>query len=138
METALEEERPPRPDYDRLRQIQVLAAFVGALVLGVSLYLLGQFSTPELAPIAIAIALAGFGFSAVFYFGCLIFEGSLQRYIVGDDTKIKGSNVEMVTTTEQSGDAEVDEWVNRYVFARNLFGMTLIPLAILAALFWFG
>jgi len=138
MVTAVDEERAPRPDFGRLRQIQVLAVFVSALVLGGSLYLLGQFSTPELAPIAIAIALAGFGFSAVFYLGCLLFEGSLQRYIVGDDTEIKGSNVEMVTTTETSGDAEVDEWVSRYVFARNLFGMTLIPLVILAWLFWFS
>ena len=127
-----------QPDFARLRLIQHAAVIVGALTLGLSLYLMGQFSDPELVPIVIAVAFTGIGFSAVFYFGCLAFEGSLQRYIVRDDTEIKGSNVEMVTTTAKSGDPQIDEWVNRYVFARNLFGMSVIPLIILAGLFLWG
>ncbi len=127
--------RPSRPDLARLRHIQVTAVIVGAIVLGLSLYLMGQFSQPELAPIIIAVALTGIGFSAVFYFGCLLFEGSLQKYIVSDETEIKGSNVDMVTTTAESGDSEIDEWVGRYVFARNLFGLSVIPLVLLGAVF---
>ncbi len=126
------------PNFARLRRIQVIAVIVGALTLGLSLYLMGQFSKPELVPIVIAVALTGVGFSAVFYFGCLIFEGGLQKYIVADDTLIKGERVEMVTTTETSGDSEIDEWVGRYVFARNLFGMSVIPLLLLGAVFVFS
>lgn len=126
------------PDYARLRRIHLIAVTVGAATLGLSLYLMGQFSKPELAPIVTAVALTGIGFSVVFYFGCLLFEGSLQRYIVRDDTEIKGSNVEMVTTTAPSGDSRIDAWVGRYVFARNLFGMSIIPLLILGGLYLFG
>lgn len=126
------------PNYGRLRVIQINAVLVGAVTLGASLFLFGQFSNPEIAPIVICVALASFGFSAVFYFGCLFFEGSLQKYIVSDDTVIKSETVEMVTTTDKSGDDRIDEWVNRYVFARNLFGMSLIPLLILGGLYIFA
>ncbi|MEO1100671.1 MAG: hypothetical protein AAFW65_02375 [Pseudomonadota bacterium] len=126
------------PDYGRLRVIQITAVIVGVVTLGVSLFVFGQFSKPEIAPIVICVALAGFGFGAVFYFGCLLFEGSLQKYIVSDDTVIKSETVELVTTTETSGDGRIDEWVNRYVFARNLFGMSLIPLLILGGLYIFA
>ena len=126
------------PDFEKLHKIQVAAVTTGALTLGLSLYLLGQFSQPELAPIVISIALTGIAFSAVFYFGCLFLEGSLQKYIRGDDTVIKGDQVEMVTRTQTSGDARIDEWVGRYVFARNLFGMSVIPLLILGALLIFA
>lgn len=127
-----------QPNYARLRVIQIAAVLVGAVMLGASLLLFGQFSNPEIAPIVICVALAGFGFGAVFYFGCLFFEGSLQKYIVSDDTVIKSETVEMVTTTEESGDGRIDEWVSRYVFARNLFGMSLIPLLILGGLYIFA
>jgi len=129
---------PDKPDFKRLRTLQLIAVFAGVLALLLSLYLMNQFSKPELAPIVISLALTGIAFSAVFYFGCLFFEGSLQRYIVSDDTVIKGESVDMVTTTEESGDDEIDEWVRRYVFARNLFGMSVIPLLIFAWLFWFS
>ena len=127
-----------RPNFARLRRIQHIAVIVGVLTLGASLYLMGQFSKPELVPIVISVALTGIGFSAVFYFGCLLLEGSLQKYIVSDDTVIKGQTVEMQTTTQDSGDAQIDEWVGRYVFARNLFGMSAIPLLLLGGLFLFS
>ncbi len=127
-----------QPNYARLRRIQHTAVIVGVLTLGLSLYLMGQFSKPELVPIIIAVAFTGVGFSAVFYFGCLFFEGSLQKYIVDDDTVIKGQTVEMVTTTQASGDDTIDDWVGRYVFARNLFGMSVIPLLLLGGLYLWG
>lgn len=126
------------PNYKTLRIIQIAAVMDALTVLVVALYFMGQFSEPELAPIVIAVALAGITFGAVFYFGCLIFEPSLQQYIAGDRTVIKSDTVEMVTDTHSSGDPEIDEWVNRYVFARNIFGMSVIPLLILGGLYLFG
>jgi len=125
---------PAPPDFKKLRTIQIIAVLDAVTVLLVALFFMGQFSDPELAPVVIAIALAAITFGAVFYFGCLIFEPSLQKYIKEDRTVIKGETVEMVTDTHSSGDALIDEWVNRYVFARNLFGMSVIPLLIFAGL----
>lgn len=124
----------PTPNFKTLRTIQLVAVFDALTVLLISLFFMGQFSNPELAPIVISVALAGITFGAIFYFGCLIFEPSLQKYIKEDRTVIKSETVEMVTDTYSSGDATIDEWVNRYVFARNLFGMSIIPLLIFAGL----
>jgi len=122
------------PNFKTLRIIQVAAVIDALTVLFISLYFMGQFSKPELAPIVISFALASITFGAVFYFGCLIFEPSLNKYIKEDRTVIKSETVEMVTDTYSSGDAEVDEWVNRFVFARNIFGMSIIPLLIFVGL----
>jgi len=127
-------DEPAAPNFRTLRIIQVVAVLDAVTVLFASLYFMGQFSKPEIAPIVISGALAGITFGAIFYFGCLIFEPSLQKYIKEDRTVIKSETVEMVTDTYSSGNAEIDEWVNRYVFARNLFGMAIVPLLIFAGL----
>ncbi|KCZ83585.1 hypothetical protein HAD_13324 [Hyphomonas adhaerens MHS-3] len=125
-----------KPNFRRLRRIQVAALIVGAGVLVVSLWLMGQFRKPEVAPIVMAIAFASIAFSGLFYFGALLLEGSLQKYILSDDTVIKGDTVEMVTTTTESGDPEIDKWIGTYTFTRNLFGMSLVPVLILIGLYF--
>ena len=125
-----------RPDFRRLRVIQVGALLVGAAVLLVSMWLMGQFRKPELAPMVMAFAFASISFSGLFYFGALLLEGSLQKYILSDDTVIKGDNVEMVTKTASSGDPEIDKWIGTYAFTRNLFGMSVIPILILLGLYF--
>ena len=127
-----------RPDFRRLRIIQIASLIVGAGVLVLSLWLMGQFRKPEVAPIVMAFAFASISFSGLFYFGALLLEGSLQKYILSDDTVIKGDNVEMVTRTAESGDAEIDKWIGTYAFTRNLFGMSLVPILILIALYFFA
>ena len=127
-----------RPDFRRLRIIQIASLIVGAGVLILSLWLMGQFRKPEVAPIVMAFAFASISFSGLFYFGALLLEGSLQKYILSDDTVIKGDNVEMVTRTAESGDAEIDKWIGTYAFTRNLFGMSLVPILILIALYFFA
>ena len=124
------------PDFRRLRLIQITALIVGAVILLVSLWLMGQFRKPELAPIVIAFAFASISFSGLFYFGALLLEGSLQKYILSDETVIKGDNVEMVTKTASSGDPEIDKWIGTYAFTRNLFGMSLVPILILIGLYF--
>jgi hypothetical protein len=127
-----------RPNFRRLRIIQIASLIVGAGVLILSLWLMGQFRKPEVAPIVMAFAFASISFSGLFYFGALLLEGSLQKYILSDDTVIKGDNVEMVTRTAESGDAEIDKWIGTYAFTRNLFGMSLVPILILVALYFFA
>ncbi|MEO1965427.1 hypothetical protein [Hyphomonas sp.] len=126
------------PDFRRLRLIQIAALIVGAGVLILSLWLMGQFRKPEVAPIVMAFAFASISFSGLFYFGALLLEGSLQKYILSDDTVIKGDNVEMVTRTAKSGDPEIDKWIGTYAFTRNLFGMSLVPILILIGLYFFA
>ncbi|MBD3771743.1 MAG: hypothetical protein IE925_16565 [Rhodobacterales bacterium] len=125
-----------KPNFGRLRLIQIGALLVGAGVLVLSLWLMGQFRKPELAPIVMAFAFASIGFSGLFYFGALLLEGSLQKYILSDETVIKGDNVEMVTKTASSGDPEIDKWIGTYAFTRNLFGMSLVPVLILIGLYF--
>jgi hypothetical protein len=127
-----------KPNFLRLRIIQIVALVVGATVFAVSLWLMGQFRKPELAPIVMAFAFASISFSGLFYFGAMLLEGSLQKYILSDDTVIKGDNVEMVTTTASSGDPEIDKWIGTYAFTRNLFGMSLVPIVILIGLYFFA
>nr|WP_321441097.1 hypothetical protein [uncultured Hyphomonas sp.] len=127
-----------RPNFRRLRIIQIASLIVGAGVLILSLWLMGQFRKPEVVPIVMAFAFASISFSGLFYFGALLLEGSLQKYILSDDTVIKGDNVEMVTRTAESGDAEIDKWIGTYAFTRNLFGMSLVPILILIALYFFA
>ncbi|HRX73890.1 MAG TPA: hypothetical protein P5341_07280 [Hyphomonas sp.] len=125
-----------KPDFRRLRLIQISALLVGAGVLVVSLWLMGQFRKPELAPLVMAFAFASISFSGLFYFGALLLEGSLQKYILSDETVIKGDNVEMVTKTASSGDPLIDKWIGTYAFTRNLFGMSLVPVLILIGLYF--
>jgi len=125
-----------KPDFRRLRLIQIGALLVGAGVLVVSLWLMGQYRKPELAPLVMAFAFASISFSGLFYFGALLLEGSLQKYILSDETVIKGDNVEMVTKTASSGDPQIDKWIGTYAFTRNLFGMSLVPVLILIGLYF--
>ncbi|MEE9380349.1 MAG: hypothetical protein V3V03_03005 [Hyphomonadaceae bacterium] len=134
----MQDQSSDAPDFQRLRLLQIIALVAGVAVLAATLYVFGQFQRQELAPIVICFALASIAYSGIFYFGCLFFEGSLQKYIVSDDTVIKGQTVDMVTTTEDSGDDRVDKWVGAYVFARNQFGLSLLPLVLLGGLFLFA
>ena len=126
------------PDFRRLKRLMFLALILGGIVLIGSGWVLGVFRRPEIATGAITVAFGSITSSAVFYFGALLTEGSLQQYIDGDETEIRGESVELVTHTHTSGDPRIDGWVRAYVFARNLFGMSLIPLLILGGLYFFG
>ena len=125
-------------NYDRLKMAWFMALSAGALGFVGAAWHWGQFTHPELVPLVIIFAIASIVFSAIFFFACLIIAPRLGSYITEDETKIKGSNVEMVTHVKKSGDAQLDGWVKRYVFARNMFGLAIIPLLLLACLFFFA
>lgn len=131
-------DRDDKPDFEKLRALRWLALAVGAGVFGASGWLMSIFTRPEVATCALAFAFGGIAFSAVFYFGALLTEGSLQKYLIRDETVIKGDNVEMVTHTRRADDPETERWVGTYVFTRNLFGMSVIPLLILGYFYFFG
>lgn len=131
-----EEKKPV--DFARLRRLMWISSLVAAGVLVLSLWQLGQFTDFELGWTVMAAAFAAITWSGIFYFGCLMTAGSLMNYILSDDTEIKGQTVEMVTKTRSSGDRRLDAWVDKFVIARNTFGLSVIPLLILAGVFiWY-
>lgn len=127
-----------KPNFARLKALRAAALALGALVFAGTGWQIGVFTRPEVATVVLAFAFASIAYSASFYFGALLTEGSLQKYILCDETVIKDETVDMVTHTAPSGDDETDRWVKTYVFARNLFGLSLLPLAILGYLFFFS
>ncbi|MBU4164026.1 MAG: hypothetical protein KKF36_07895 [Alphaproteobacteria bacterium] len=129
---------PGKPNFARLRTLQVSAVMAGVSVFVISGLLMGVFRAPGVATVVLALAFASATFGAVFYFGALLLEGSLQKYILSDETVIQGDDVKMVTHTASSGDPVIDKWIGTYAFARNLFGMSIVPILILAALYYFG
>ncbi|WP_213271771.1 hypothetical protein [Hyphomonas sp.] len=126
------------PDFAWLRRLRLFAILAGIGVLALSGWMMNVFRAPEVATVALAFAFASITFSALFYFAALLTEGSLQKHILRDETVIKGDNVEMVTHTRPAEDAETRRWVGTYVFTRNLFGMSVIPLLILGYFYFFG
>ncbi len=102
------------------------------------LIVLKQFTSPDLVTIVIIFAISAIIFSFVFFVWCLIFAQELGSFVQSDETEVKGTTVNMVTTISESGDANIDRWVQRYVFTRNMFGLSVIPLLILAGLVLFG
>ena len=126
------------PNYARLRMLQIVAVIMGAGVFGGSMAMMGQFERLELAPVVMSFAFGAITFSGLFYFGALLLEGSLQRYIISDETVIRGDNVEMVTHTEKTEDARLNRWIGTYAFARNMFGMSVIPLLLLVGIWFFA
>lgn len=126
------------PNYARLRLMLMTAVNAGIGVFLLSMVLMGQFRQIELAPVVMSVTFGAITFSGLFYFGALLLEGSLQKYIINDETVIKGETVEMVTTTETTEDPRLNGWIGTYAFARNLFGMSIIPILILLALWFFA
>ncbi|MEM9738676.1 MAG: hypothetical protein AAF829_02325 [Pseudomonadota bacterium] len=87
--------------------------------------------------ILLSVALGGAVFGGVFFIGANL-AGVKFESRVSDETKIRGSNVEHITHINAYDDAKLDMWLDRYVFARNLFGGLIIPLLIFAGLFFFA
>jgi hypothetical protein len=123
-----------QPAFKSLCLRQVGGLIAGAAVFVLSLWLIGQLRQQDLVPFVMSFAFAGITFSGLFYFGALLTEGSLQKYIVSDDTVIKGERVEMVTTTASSGDRQI----GTYTITRDLFGMSIIPVRTLGGRYLFA
>ncbi|WP_084396356.1 hypothetical protein [Henriciella aquimarina] len=125
-------------DFGKLRIVMGLSVLAGGLVLLFAFWQLGQFRGVQIGWAVMAFAFGAIAWSAVFYFGCLAVAGSLTGYIVSDDTEIKGDNVEMVTKTRSSGNARLDAWIDKFVFARNTFGLSVLPLLLLLSVYLWG
>ncbi|MEQ3745279.1 MAG: hypothetical protein ABNH53_03490 [Henriciella sp.] len=73
-----------------------------------------------------------------FYFGCLMFENTLEQFIVSDTFKRKNKWLDVETKTRSSDDAKTDIWVKHYIFTRTMFAIGILPLLACIYLFWFA
>jgi len=108
----------------------VFVTLAGALIAGFP-------GSTDWFPMVIAIALGAAVFGGTFFIGANI-AGTAFESRVQDETQVRGANVEHLTHVDPTGDAEMDAWLERYVWARNLFGALLIPLIILGGLLLFS
>ncbi len=125
-------------NFHRLKTAWIMALGAGALTFVGAAWHWGQIAKPELVPLVIIFASASLVFSAVFFLACRIIAPGLGALIREDETRVEGATVKMVTHIEETGDAPLDQWVKRYVFARNMFGLAIVPLIVLAGLFLFA
>lgn len=112
----------------------LVSGFLVAITSGVLWQLPSRW---EWVPAIISLALGAAVFGGLFFIACNL-AGIKFEARVSDETRIRGETVEHVTHVSQTGEKETDKWLSRYVFARNLFGGLIIPLAILAGLFIFS
>ena len=110
---------------------------IGLLALAIGLWLAGVPSHTEWILVCIAVAAAAAIFAGIFFLGTNMLGVHLEAR-VRDETEITGANVAHITHIDPLEDAAANRWLERYVFARNLFGGLILPLAILAALFLFA
>lgn len=126
----------PQLRYRALRLLMVSAVMIGLATLAVLLFLLGVFRDFNLGWAALSAGVGAAVWGGVFFLGSLVVAPGLGQYITNEDTRVKGPVVELVTETRQSGDPHLDGWVRAYVSARNVFGLSAVPLLILAGLFF--
>ena len=114
------------------------AVVLGLGTMALCMMPLGVFRDFEIGWAALS---AGFGavvWGGVFFLGSLVLAPGLGAFIAGEDTRVKGPVVELVTETYETGDPRLNGWVRAYVTARGVFGLSIIPFLILAGLFFFG
>ncbi|MCI4643251.1 MAG: hypothetical protein MRY64_00530 [Hyphomonadaceae bacterium] len=124
-------------DLRPLGPLWLASILVGFMALGVGLWMAGVPSHIEWLFVALAVAVGAAVFGGVFFIGTNLLGIHFEARVM-DETQIKGSNVEHVTHVERLEDDAANHWLERYVFARNLFGGLIIPLAILGGLFLFA
>ena len=125
-----------KPDFRRLSHLWWGSAVSGILIALTSGVLFGLPSRWDWFPAIISLAIGAAAFGGLFFIACNLIGVRFETR-VRDETKIRGQSVEHVTHVTETGEAETDKWLSRYVFARNLFGGLIVPLLIFAALFIF-
>ena len=120
-----------------LSRLWYAAIAVGIMACTASLWTAGVPGRADWLFIALSIALGAATFGGFFFIGANLVGVSFEQR-VSDETRVRGSNVDHVTHVNQFDDAELNKWLGRYVFARNLFGSLLVPLLIFAGLFLFA
>lgn len=125
-------------DLQKLSTYWKICLGISLIAFLVALYASGQFAKPELVMIVMIFAGASILYSTLFFIACRLAAPDLSSFIVDDETKVKGPTVVMETTLLETPDAEINKWVSRYAFARNTFGLAIIPLLLLGGVFLFG
>ena len=127
----------PGPDPRRLSHLWWGAILSGLLIALASAVLFGLPARWEWVPAILSLAIGAAAFGGLFFIACNLIGVRFEAR-VRDETRIRGQTVEHVTHVTETGEAQTDKWLSRYVFARNLFGGLIMPLLILAAVFLFG
>lgn len=120
-----------------LSRVWGLAIAAGIATVPIVLALFGAIPDIEAFPAVIALAWGGLVFGGTAFIGANLIGAQFEAR-VSDETRVSGASVDHVTHVRETGDAEADRWLSRYVFARNLFGGLIVPLAIFMGLIWFA
>jgi len=131
----MSEETTP-PNRSRLRVISGGAAVIGILAGGLFYNQIRLGAELGWVWWVMLVTLCVIVYSICFYFGVIIFENTLERYIVSDTFKKKNKWIDVETETAPSGDDNIDAWVAHYKFTRIMFAMGLLPLLAMIYLFW--
>ena len=124
-------------DFHGLKRLWYTSIVVGIVCAVGGLFLSGFPTTIEWILIIFSVALGLAVFGGTFFIGANL-TGVTFEQRVRDETKVKGSTVEHITHVEAADDPVEQKWLDRYVWARNLFGGLIVPLAIFAALIVFA
>ena len=77
-------------------------------------------------------------YGIAFYFGVILFENTLEKYIASDTFKRKHKWIDVETETRPAETAKLDGWVSHYVFARTMLAMGILPVIACIYLFFFA
>ncbi|MEO0465117.1 MAG: hypothetical protein AAF216_01135 [Pseudomonadota bacterium] len=127
----------PEQDFAGLNRLWYTSIVAGLVCALGGAFLAGYPGDGEPILLIMSIALGAAIFGGVFFIGANL-AGVQFESRVRDETRIRGSNVEHVTHVEAADDPLEQKWLDRYVWARNIFGGLIIPLLIFAALFVFN
>lgn len=127
-----------QPNLKTVRLLFISAIVLAGFILVGGLLYWDQIQAPDLATILLIFAAAVIVGNGLFFLGCAIIAPDLGRAIIDDETKVKGPIVETTTKLKSTGDAEIDMWVGRYACARNVTGLSIIPVLILFGIFIFA
>ncbi|MEM0985877.1 MAG: hypothetical protein AAGJ32_06495 [Pseudomonadota bacterium] len=122
---------------DRLTRLWVASALLGIGAVPFVLWLFGALFNFEPFPTVIAAAWGSLVFGGTFFIGTNLIGVTFEERVT-DETRVSGASVDHITHVEPYDDAARDRWLSRYVFARNLFGALIVPLAIFVGLFVFA
>lgn len=117
-----------------LPRLWAASIVVGLLTSAGGLWASGLPGQIDWFPIILSLATGAAAFAGMFFIGANL-AGVKFESRVKDETRVSGSNVEHVTHVDTFDDGALDKWLDRYVFARNLFGGLIVPLLIFAGLF---
>ena len=120
-----------------LRRLWYTAIIAGLICVFGGALLAGYPGDGEPILLIMSIAFGAAMFGGTFFIGANLAGETFESH-VRDETKVRGASVDHITHVETANDPVEQKWLDRYVWARNIFGALIIPLAIFAGLMIFS